>query len=570
MKIFLRNSVIAVALGLLALGAVPFSETTRATEAAPAAPAEGTPAQTDSQDDPDENADPAEPPARRYAPMSAEGNLTATRPTLTELPEVLLAAAKHTRVNPQGVVISIVPVGRPDRPVLAWRDAVPHKPASTAKLVTTLAALETLGASHRWYTGFYATSQPDRRGVLKGGLWIRGGGDPAFVVEDFALEIERLAALGVKRIEGNVTVDRSLFAVPAVDPGAFDGRASRPYNLPPDAALVNYRAITLEFTPDPAKGVANVVMLPPLAGVTVPKTIKLSRGGCGDWKTSIGFKLVKGPKDTKRVVLNGTLPARCGAKNFSVIALEADEYFERLFRELWERDGRKWTGHVVTGPVPENAERILLRMSPTLAEVTALTNKWSNNTMARQILLSLGVHRVGKAFEAERKAKAEAEKSAPAKKTAQKKTPEKKPLVFPPTATIEDARAELRDWMASRGIPADEITIDNGSGLSRETRVTGRAMTRLLAAGFSGPYMPEYLASLPITGKDGTMARRHYAPEEGRIKTGYLNDVRSIGGYIHAQNGERYAVYASVEGEKNVPNGIAFLNAVIDWVYWLD
>ena len=428
--------------------------------------------------------------------------------------------------------------------------------------MTTLAALETLGANYRWYTGFYTLGEPTTKGLLKGGLFIRGGGDPAFVVEDFSMAVDKLAQTGIKRIEGNIVIDRSYFNIPQVDPGAFDGRSSRPYNLQPDPALINFRNLSFEFIPDKETQTARIVTVPKLAGISFPETIPLGRGGCGDWKTSIGFQLKDLGKGRKRVTFTGKLPAACGPKNFNVIALEPNEYLERLFRALWERDGRTWTGHVVSGNVPKDAQRRFSRVSQPLGEVVALTNKWSNNLMARHIFLSLGADRVREAFN-------EAQKNEPStgKLKSAGKAAARAELVFPRGATLEDARAALDEWLQSKGITSQEIWIDNGSGLSRETRVTGRAMTQLLAAGWSGPYMPEYLASMPISGRDGTMAKRKVAEERGRIKTGFLSDVRSIGGFIQAQNGQRYAVYASVRGAKNVPNGIPFLNIVIDWVY---
>ena len=115
------------------------------------------------------------------------------------------------------------------------------------------------------------------------------------MLEAFDLELTRLREKGIRRIEGDVVVDRSFFDMPKTDRNAFDGRGSRPYNLPPDAALVNYRNLSFEMTLDPEKGVAQIVMLPRLAGVTAPKTIALrKKGGCGDWKSALGYKL-EGP-----------------------------------------------------------------------------------------------------------------------------------------------------------------------------------------------------------------------------------------------------------------------------------
>ena len=165
------------------------------------------------------------------------------------MPAPLAAAAKRLRINPDDIVISVVPVESPKTAVLAWNDRRIDRPASVAKVVTTLAALETLGANYRWYTGFYTLGEPTTKGLLKGGLFIRGGGDPAFVVEDFSMAVDKLAQTGIKRIEGNIVIDRSYFNIPQVDPGAFDGRSSRPYNLQPDPALINFSKSKLRIYP---------------------------------------------------------------------------------------------------------------------------------------------------------------------------------------------------------------------------------------------------------------------------------------------------------------------------------
>ena len=250
----------------------------------------------------------------------------------SQLPAPLAAAAKRLRINPDDIVISVVPVESPKTAVLAWNDRRIDRPASVAKVVTTLAALETLGANYHWYTGFYTLGEPTTKGLLKGGLFIRGGGDPSFVVEDFSMAVDKLAQTGIKRIEGNIVIDRSYFNIPQVDPGAFDGRSSRPYNLQPDPALINFRNLSFEFIPDKETQTARIVTVPKLAGISFPETIPLGRGGCGDWKTSIGFQLKDLGKGRKRVTFTGKLPAACGPKNFNVIALEPNEYLERLVR----------------------------------------------------------------------------------------------------------------------------------------------------------------------------------------------------------------------------------------------
>lgn len=446
-----------------------------------------------------------------------------------DLPAALSARAGALGLDPAGIVVGVVDLGD-GRRVVDYRTDVPAAPASTAKLVSTLAALEELGAAHRFRTDFAVERLPGADGRI-GKLYIRGGGDPTWVVEEFDLDLMRLRALGVKRIDGDVVLDRSLFEPEDASRNDFDGRGSRPYNSLPDAALVNYRSLSFDIRPDKDAGVARVVGLPALDGVSYPRTLPLSKGACGRWRDKIGYRLDPAG-DGYRVRFTGSFPASCGEKSFNVVSFSADEYFERLFRASWKRLGGVWKGRVVEGAAPEKARVLYSRTSRPLSDVVRLTNKFSNNLLARHLFLALG--------------------SADGREGG--------------VLSKERSRAWLARWSAEHGLDPKGVFIDNGSGLSRETRVTGRFMTDLLVEGWNGPYMSEYLSSLPITGEDGTMRNRAVAPRYARIKTGLISGVRAVGGYVHAENGRRYAVFAVVEGDRNIGNGIPFLNSVIDWV----
>jgi len=475
---------------------------------------------------------------------------------------MLRKAAADCGVDPRAVTVSVVALDglrMPDggrmpvvRPLLAVNADRSVAPASTAKLVTTLAGLELLGADWKWRTGFYAKARPDAEGRVNG-IWLRGGGDPTLVAEKFGLLVERMAQMGVRRIEGDLTVDRSYFDLPEVDPSAFDGRGSRPYNQLPDAAVAGYRSLSFEFVPDESSGTARIISMPPLSGLEVPSTIRLSRGACGDWKSTIGYRLEHLSDGRLAARFEGSLPLSCGPKTFSVVSLSQNEYLERLFRWYWERDGRTWTGHVAEGRVPEGALKLAERESDALPVVTTLVNKWSNNLIARHIFLTLGTLR-----------NAPDEADSGSRTAGGAFAPMERPR---PGVDTDDARAVLAGWLAEKGVPDGAVMIDNGSGLSRTSRVTARAMTQILAAGWLSPRMTEYAASLPVSGVDGTMRKRLEATGRTHLKTGYLQDVRSIGGYVYAKNGRRYALYASVHGERNMAGGIRFLDKVVEWTY---
>ena len=491
------------------------------------------------------------------------------------LPTVLQKAAARWKVDPQNVTISLVSLENAGVLGADGRAAEPQKvysfhadrlipPASTAKLVTTLAGLELLGGSWRWTTGLWADARPDKSGRIRT-LYIRGGGDPALVIEKFALLLDRLTQLGVKHIAGNIVVDRSYFDLPTGDPSAFDGRTDRPYNQFPDAALVNWRNLSFDFVPEPDGKTARVITVPKLAGVKTPSVIALkAKGGCGDWKSAIGYRLVKRADGSREVRFEGALPKACGEKNFNVIAFSENEYLERLIRSLWVKDGRTWKGRVLSGSIPETAERLTVHYSPALPEVTTLVNKWSNNQIARHIFLTLGTLRVRAEEEAKAAKAATAENTPKARSAAGRSDPK---AVFPRGVTLDDARSVLADWLREKGIDPNTIYLDNGSGLSRKTRASASAMTSLLAAGWTSDYRSELTASLPMAGIDGTMSRRKVAVGRAHLKTGYLSDVRSVGGYVRGDDGRTYALFASVHGEESMPGGIAFLNSVILWAH---
>jgi D-alanyl-D-alanine carboxypeptidase/D-alanyl-D-alanine-endopeptidase (penicillin-binding protein 4) len=210
--------------------------------------------------------------------------------------------------------------------------------------------------------------------------------------------------------------------------------------------------------------------------------------------------------------------------------LDHARYFSAAFATLWQGAGGSWTGRVREGVVPSDARRIALHESAPLAEVIRDVNKFSNNVMARQIYLTMG---------------AEASRQP---------------------ASAARAEAAVRVWLDSRGLPMPELVLENGSGLSRNERISAASLARLLRHAFDGPLMPELMASLPLVGVDGTMRKRNGAAGSAHIKTGLLADVRAIAGYVHAASGRRYAVVAIIN-HANAGSGQAAHDALLDWVY---
>src|SRR5690606_12330713 len=169
--------------------------------------------------------------------------------------------------------------------VLRHRPTASMNPASVMKLVTTVAALETLGPNWKWKTPVYAQGEikdSTDGGALQGNLYIEGRGDPKLVAERIWLLLRRVQGLGIRAIEGDIVLDNSAFETGPHDPAEFDGEPLRPYNAAPDALLLSYKSVVMTFTPDVAASVAHLHVEPPLAGVQWPASVPLAEGRCGD------------------------------------------------------------------------------------------------------------------------------------------------------------------------------------------------------------------------------------------------------------------------------------------------
>jgi serine-type D-Ala-D-Ala carboxypeptidase/endopeptidase (penicillin-binding protein 4) len=131
-------------------------------------------------------------------------------------------------------------------------------------------------------------------------------------------------------------------------------------------------------------------------------------------------------------------------------------------------------------------------------------------------------------------------------------------------ATFDGAREALRQWWVSRMGDAELPLADNGAGLSRDARITAQALARMLQVAWVSPVMPELVASLPISGVDGTLRRSQSRAGTAHLKTGSLRDVMAVAGYVHAASGRRYVLVAVVN-HANAGAARPVLDSLIDW-----
>lgn len=393
--------------------------------------------------------------------------------------------------------------------------------ASTAKLYTTYAALVRLGPATTLKTEVWKNGDD---------LILVGSGDPSMTVERVSSLLRQLRAQGLKDLRGNIVLDRSRFGPAAslpFDPTAFDGKPMRPYNVGPDALLLNFRAMQVVLTPQDGGVLARLDT--PLAGAVVDNQLQLGDGPCSDWKDNVQSTV----SGNFRITLKGKFPRSCTPQTLQLAAhgtdlvgeAGANKYAEALIRGLWQEMGGTWSGHAVSGTKPSSAVWLASSESQPVAQLVRDINKYSNNVMARQLFLLLA--------------------DAP--------------------ATQAGAEQALRQTLAARGVPMKHLVIENGSGLSRKEATTAEEMTGLLRVIWNDPRMPELLSSLPIGGTDGTLKKnKNNGGDVGRIrlKTGSLENTRAAAGYVQDSHGHWHTLVVLIQDPKATANYGALREAI--------
>jgi len=461
------------------------------------------------------------------------------------LPADFAAALERAGVRPQQISIWF---GEADSAEARfhWLPETPRNPASVLKVITTAQALEQLGPGYRWTTRAWAKGErvmlarcgmprPNRPGMapgrsragpeplscrpsavsaadtLDGDLVLEGGGDPRLRREDLRALLEQVRAAGIRHIRGDLVVDRGAFRLPAHDPGAFDGQPQRAYNVGADALLLNFAAQSVNVRADPATSAVQAWLEPAIDGVTLENQLRLTAGDCGDWRLRPLLQILADAPPL-RVRLSGDVPAACESASIDIAPLAGPEYTRRMLLQTWRESGGSVSGGVVDGHGSYGMRLVGEVRSAPLADLIRDINRFSNNVMAEHLWLTASAETAG----------------------------------WP--ATREQAAAATRAWLSAVAPLADEAEalIDSGSGLSRRTRISSEQLHAVLRRMATSPLFPEFAASLPIAGADGTAARTR-VQAHARLKTGSLNGVRAAAGYVRDVNGRWLSLVVLLE-----------------------
>jgi D-alanyl-D-alanine carboxypeptidase/D-alanyl-D-alanine-endopeptidase (penicillin-binding protein 4) len=446
------------------------------------------------------------------------------------LPPATRAALTRHNVPEAGVSI-VVREASAGTSILELNPDMPRSPASTMKVLPTWAALDLLGPAYAWKTRAYADA-PVTRGILKGNLYLQGGGDPLLTIERWWRFVNDLRQTGLRVIEGDVVIDQTRFTPPDERPEDFDGKFWRTYNVLPDALLVNWQSSDFTIRPsDDGKGI-DLTIQPFPEGLVIDNRVKLASGRCVGNNNRVSY--VIDPERPDRVVVDGRLSASCGPQSQRLAIMDAAHYAYGTFVTLWRQAGGQFRGGMLRAPTPPSARLLLTHESEPLSEIVRVTNKYSSNMMARSLVLAIAAEMNG--------------------------TP----------ATSAAGEETIVGWLKTRGLVFPELVIGNGSGLSREARISADSMARLLVGARQSRYAPEFLTSLALGGLDGTLEKRFQNvddPSRIRMKTGTLRDVSAIAGYVVGKSGKAYAVVVFVN-HPGAQNGVGepIQTSVIDWV----
>ncbi|HLL23028.1 MAG TPA: D-alanyl-D-alanine carboxypeptidase/D-alanyl-D-alanine-endopeptidase [Kofleriaceae bacterium] len=395
--------------------------------------------------------------------------------------------------------------------LLSARDGdKPFNLASNVKILTGAAALAGLGGGFRWRTAVYGETEPDDTGTIAGDLYVRGRGDPTLSVAALQQLAHDVAARGVRNIEGKLVLDAGYFDKDVEPPHFTEQPKERAAFRAPVASFgVNRSAVTLTVMPEPG-GAARVTLDPKTEYYVLAKAEVTS---VVEGRTRLKVEQ-KQKKDHVELEVTGQIKIGEGSWDLRRRVDDPARFAAEVFERALEREGIKIRKpQLATGTVPLTAKLLAHHDSPPLLDVVRAMNKYSDNYVAESILKTLGAELKGTAG----------------------------------PATWADGLAAVRTQLAKLGLATGSYRVGNGSGLYAASEVTPKQLVTLLAAAHRDYRIgPDLLASLPVGGLDGTLARRwHGKAAAGRVraKTGTLDKVITLAGYV-ALDPDRVVAFA--------------------------
>ena len=409
-------------------------------------------------------------------------------------------------------------------------------PASNMKILTLAAAAEALGWDHRFTTTLETTAPVDA-GVLRGDLIVRGTGDPTIstrgrrneaVLDEWA---SALRAAGITSIDGRVLGDDQAFDDEGIGPGWSWDYLEAGYAAPVGALQYNENTADLTTAPGAAVGDPVIVRLGAGSGFTVSNRAVTGEGAESRLRGAVE---VRRRIDRPELEISGMLPREAPAATRVVAVLNPTQFFAQSLKDGLAARGIGVSGAAVDiddlvpalpGTGPER--RVLATTtSPSLREIGTVLMKVSQNQYAETLLKAIGAADGG-------------------------------------IGTTSGGRRRVEEIFTAWGIPADGYVVSDGSGLSRYNYVTPATINALLTRMHADPrHRDPFVATLPVAGKDGTIAsrmRRTRAEGNAVAKTGSIANTRALSGYVRTRSGETL-VFSIIANDFVIPA------ATVNWI----
>jgi len=457
----------------------------------------------------------------KAAPKTAAKAAVPRRPTIVDRINAVLEAADAAEQSHIGIHVVDLKTGR----AIFDQDATKlFAPASTTKLFSTALALARLGPEYKFFTRITASAYPNREGLLAGDLIFEGGADPSLsdriypylpeepraraAIEDFA---DQVAARGVKRIEGDVVGDDTLYPWNPYAPGWTVDDSISGYGAPVSALSVYDNTIRIGIRPGAKAGdLAHLTLSPPLEYYVIDNRVETG--------ATNNIKLTRLP-GSRQIMLSGKIAS--GVTESIAIddpaLFAAQALYEALTRRGISIDGAAIARHRISSEekLPFDGVVLARRESPPLADLLQVVDKVSQNLHAEIMLREVGRARRGSATR---------------------------------TAGLD----ELKSFLAEQGIEGLHYSFSDGSGLSRLTMVAPVAQTKLLTKMYLSKHREAWMKFLPIAGVDGTLKRRFQGEKlPVYAKTGSLSHVSALAGYAEHPNGLR--AFSIIVNQANYP-----------------
>ena len=388
----------------------------------------------------------------------------------------------------------------PDGTVVEHLSDRARAPASCMKLIVAAACLDQLGAHHLLQTNLMRMG-PVQDGVLEGDLLVVGGGDPAICgrenKDDPLWELRpwcaQIRSQGIKRIRGRILADVRYLEGPAVHPDWPVEQLLRWYCAPSGALNLNDNCIDVVIGPV-IEGDVRIKIRPPQPLVRVRSTLvpcvnkkdhlyRVDRRGNG-WE----------------ILVSGKFLNTSGVRTEWVTVPDPADNFVSIFLQMLRDSGIEVSGVNIPGAsraVP------IASIKHSLGSRLPVMLKNSQNLYADSLARVLAKVRGG-------------------------------------DGSFSSAADELLRWIQKRFKHTDEIVIRDGSGLSRNNRLTANVLRQVVELGLVSDWGSTLFDSLPLAGIDGTLEKRLVkTPLQGKVraKTGTINGVVSLAGILDSDQG---------------------------------